>query len=92
MLTVECQRVADQEDNAGACFFRKLRGKLLALVFVGGEADFHQAVIGQRLVEGGQERVGDAVEPDMDGRFESLRAGFEFADRGRFQLEKAISE
>ena len=44
-----------------------------------GEADFDEAMVGEGLVEGGEEGVGESVVADMDDRFEFLGAGFEFA-------------
>lgn len=74
--------MADEQDLAGIRASGEVGGQRFAFGFVVGEADFDQTVIGERLVEGGEEGVGDAVVTDMDNRIEFLRPGFEFAESG----------
>ena len=74
--------MSDEEDLAGTCTRGQFSGELFAFGLVVGEADFDQAVVGEGLVEGGEEGVGDAIVADVDDRFEFLRAGLEFAEGG----------
>ena len=74
--------MADQENLAGAGAGDEFGGEFLALWFVVGEADFDQAVVGEGLVEGGEEGVCDAFVSDVDDGSEFLGAGFELAQGG----------
>ena len=74
--------VADEEDLAGLGAGGQFGGEGFAFRFVVGEADFDQAVVGEGLVEGGGQRVGDAIVSEMDDGPEFLGAGFELAQGG----------
>ena len=72
--------MTDEEDSAGICLRGQVRRELFALGFVVGEADFDQTMVGESLIEGGDQGLGDAVMADVDDGFEFLRAGFEFSE------------
>ena len=84
--------MTDEEDSAGICLRGQVRRELFALGFVIGEADFDQAVVGEGLVEGGDQGVGDALVADVDDGFEFLGAGFEFAEGWFFHVWKRNRE
>ena len=72
--------MTDEEDSAGICLRGQVRRELFALGFVIGEADFDQAVVGEGLIESGEDGFGDPIVADVDDGFEFLGAGFEFAE------------
>lgn len=73
--------MAHLEDGARTGLDGESGGKLFAFRLVVGEADFDQAVVGQGLIEGGEQGWGHAVVSDMDDGFDFLGARFEFAQR-----------
>ena len=84
--------VADKEDLAGVGASGEFGGEWLAFRFVIGEADFDQPVIGECLIERGNDFVGNAVVANMDDGFELLRSGFKFAEGGFVHAENLKSE
>jgi len=64
--------VADKEDLAGTRAHSQAGGELLALGFVVGEPDFDQSVVGESLIERGDDGVGYTLVSDVDDGFEFL--------------------
>src|SRR5690606_1808084 len=64
----------------------------LLLILERLEADLDEFVIEQRLVEGGDERLGDPRLSDMNDRLEVMRPGFEFAQAGTREASFAHNE
>lgn len=71
--------MANEEDRTGGSADGQISGQLFAFGFVIREADFDQTVVGQCLIEGGEEGLAHAVVSDMNDGFELLGAGFQFA-------------
>ncbi len=74
--------MADEEDSPGIGAGGQFGGQGFAFRFVVSEADFNQRVVGEHLVEGGDDGIGDTVMADVDNGSEFLGARFEFA-KGR---------
>lgn len=68
-----------EEDLSGVRARGQVSRELLSLRFVVGEADFDQTVVGQSLIEGGEEGLAHAIVSDMNDGLELLGAGFQFA-------------
>lgn len=84
-------RVPDEQDLAGGRALRECGGQLFPLGLVVGEADFDEAVVGERLIDGGDECIGHAVVPYVDHRSEFLRTCFEFAQARFAHMENLKS-
>ena len=74
--------MADKKDLAGIGAGGEFGGQGFAFGFVVGEADFDQTMIGQSLIERGENGIGHGIMSDMDDGFEFLGARFEFAELG----------
>ena len=83
--------MTDEENFAGVGACGEVGCELLPFGLMIREADFDQSVIGERLVERGNERLAYAIVPDMDDRLEFLRPGFEFAECGFVHAENLKS-
>ena len=69
---VECDGMSNEEDLAGVGAGGQLGGELLALGFVVGEPDFDQSVVGESLIERGDDGFGYTLVSDVDDGFEFL--------------------
>ena len=84
--------MSDEEDLAGVGARGQVGGKLLALGFVVGEADFDQSMVGEGLVERGNHGIRDSVVSDMNDWLQFLGPGFEFAESWFVHVRKRKRE